>query len=311
MVAVGLSEEAVRPYVEAFSGVVVACVNSPESVTISGQEAEIDVLVSLFDKHSVFCRKLRIDIAYHSPQMLDVTTDYLELLGSLEQRGVMHAESDTFMISTVTNRIITRNELRQSGYWIENMVSQVKFSSAIGQLCPISRKRPANKLGAERATCHITDLLELGPGAALRGPIEAILRAADSTSINYSSVLRRKVPAMETLLEAIGRLHCVGHPVDLSKANQFDAISRKQSLVLPDLPEYPFDHSREYWHESRLCKEGYRLRRNGPLDLLGTPATDWSVLDARWRGFLSLSRAPWIEEHKVSMLMTTKGASAD
>ncbi|KAL8846747.1 MAG: hypothetical protein Q9221_008190 [Calogaya cf. arnoldii] len=301
MVAVGLSDDAVKPYLETFPGLVVACVNSPESVTVSGEVAEIDGLMSLLDQHTIFCRKLRVDIAYHSPQMLNLATDYLELLGSLEQRQVVHAETDIFMISTVTNRRITRKELQQSGYWIENLVSQVKFSSAVRQLCPASSKRPANKLGAERATCHITDLLEVGPGASLRGPIEAILHAAGRASVNYSSVLRRKIPATDTLLEALGRLHCVGHAVNVSKANQSAPNQKgKQPLVLPDLPEYPFEHSREYWHESRLCKEGYRLRKHGSLDLLGTPVPDWSALDARWRGYLSLSRAPWIEEHKVN-----------
>ncbi|KAL8658296.1 MAG: hypothetical protein Q9226_001112 [Calogaya cf. arnoldii] len=312
MVAVGLSEDAVRPYLETFPDLVIACVNSPDSVTVSGEVAEIDGLMSLLDQHAIFCRKLRVDIAYHSPQMLDIATDYLELLGSLEQRQIVHAETDIFMISTLTNRRITRNEIQQSGYWMENLVSQVKFSSAVRQLCPVSSKRPTNKLGAERATCHITDLLEVGPGASLRGPIEAILHAAGRASVNYSSVLRRKVPATDTLLEALGHLHCVGHAVNVSEANQIAQNRKgKQPLVLPDLPEYPFDHSREYWHESRLCKEGYRLRKHGSLDLLGTPVPDWSALDARWRGYLSLSRAPWIEEHKVSNPMTPKGIPAD
>ncbi|KAL8902861.1 MAG: hypothetical protein Q9207_004326 [Kuettlingeria erythrocarpa] len=223
MVAVGLSEEAVRPYLETFPGLVVACINSPESVTISGEVADIDGLVSLLDQRSIFCRKLRVDVAYHSPQMLDVAADYRELLGLLEQREVMHGEKDTFMISTVTNRRITRKELQQSEYWTENLVSQVKFSSAVRQLCPVSRQRPANKLGAERATCHITDLLEVGPGASLRGPIEATLHAANSASIRYCSVLQRKVPAMETLLAAIGRLHCVGHAVEVNGAIVYPA----------------------------------------------------------------------------------------
>lgn len=162
MVAVGLSDEAVRPYLKTFPGLVVACANSPESVTISGEQADIDNLVSLLHQRSIFCRKLRVDVAYHSPQMLVVAADYRELLGLLEQREVTHPGTDTFMISTVTNKRITRNELQQSEYWIENLVSKVKFSSAIRQLCPVSSKRPANKLGAQRLTSNVTDLLEVG-----------------------------------------------------------------------------------------------------------------------------------------------------
>ncbi|KAL9636598.1 MAG: hypothetical protein Q9204_002194, partial [Flavoplaca sp. TL-2023a] len=300
MAAVGLSEDAIQPYIDLTPGVVVACINSPESVTISGETAKVDDLITLWDKQSIFCRKLRVDVAYHSPQMLDVATDYLESLDSLEQRRVSDAESNIYMISTVTSRRITKEELQQPAYWIQNMVFPVKFFTAIRQLCPDPSKASGKKLGAERAACQTMDLLELGPSASLRGPVEAVLNAAKSTSIHYSSVLKRKVPAVETLLDALGHLYCVGHPLDVSKANQSNDFLGKPPTVLPDLPEYPFDHSREYWHESRLCKEGYRLRKNGPLDLLGTPTTDWSALDARWRGFLRLSQTPWIEEHKVN-----------
>ncbi|KAL8971948.1 MAG: hypothetical protein Q9183_000811 [Haloplaca sp. 2 TL-2023] len=300
MAAVGLSEDAVQPYIDQTPGVVVACINGPESVTVSGDIAKVDDLILSWNKQSIFNRKLPVNVAYHSPQMLQVATEYLESLGSLEQRRVSVAESDIYMISTVTNERIAKEELQQPAYWVQNMVSPVKFFTAIRQLCPDPSKRNAKKLGAERPVTAIKDLLELGPSASLRGPLEAILDVTKSTSIQYNSVLKRKVPAVETLLDGLGHLYCVGHPLDVSKVNQMSEILDTPPLVLPDLPEYPFDHSREYWHESRLSKEGYRLRKNGPVELLGTPTTDWNTLDARWRGFLSLSRLPWAEEHKVN-----------
>ena len=311
MLAVGLSEEAIKPYIEKASHLVVACVNSPSNVTVSGDIAEIDALITLLDGHSVFCRKLRVNIAYHSPHMSEVAADYLELLGSLENGGAVDKESDTAMISTVTSQAIARNRLQQSEYWVQNLVSQVKFSAAISHLCLAAGKDPGKKLGAARATTRITDLLELGPAASLGGPIKEILNAGNNTYSSYNSVMKRKSPATETLLDAVGHLYCAGYVVDVSKANILGARRNNLPVVLPDLPEYPFDHSREYWHESRSNIEGYRLRKNGSLDLLGTPMVDSNSLDARWRGFLRISSAPWIEDHKVGQKVYVSCGLAD
>ena len=66
MAAVGLGVAEVSKYVT--EGVVIACDNSPSSVTLSGDvEALADVLDAIrADKPDVLARKLKVDMAYHS-----------------------------------------------------------------------------------------------------------------------------------------------------------------------------------------------------------------------------------------------------
>lgn len=66
MVAVGLSPDEVVAYLT--PGVVVACHNSPNSVTLSGDNDSVDhVIKSIKTANSdTLCRRLTVKIAYHS-----------------------------------------------------------------------------------------------------------------------------------------------------------------------------------------------------------------------------------------------------
>ena len=79
MLAVGLSEEKVLVYIGqlGYDDICVACVNSPASTTISGNEASIDGLHNKLQSSSVFSRKLNVDTAYHSHHMQEASAQYL------------------------------------------------------------------------------------------------------------------------------------------------------------------------------------------------------------------------------------------
>ena len=61
--------------------ILVACVNSHESVTISGDESGIDALWHSLTNRGVFARKLNTNgRAYHSQHMKPLGQDYEDLL---------------------------------------------------------------------------------------------------------------------------------------------------------------------------------------------------------------------------------------
>ena len=68
MAAIGLGPEEVVPYL--VDGATVACENSPSSVTISGNSDTLKKVTQklLSEKKDVFCRHLRVNVAYHSRQ---------------------------------------------------------------------------------------------------------------------------------------------------------------------------------------------------------------------------------------------------
>lgn len=93
----------------------VACINSSDNVTISGDEASIDVLKINLDADGIFARKLVVTVAYHSPQMNEIAAEYLAAIQNLEKG--QSSRYPPIMISSVTGDRVTPDELRESEYW--------------------------------------------------------------------------------------------------------------------------------------------------------------------------------------------------
>ena len=305
--SVGLPEHESHAYCDRLSNlygtvdVTVGCINSPTNVTLTGDRAQMDTLESWLREKSVFVRRLKVDVAYHSRHMNEIASDYSGMIQHLEPGET--PRTPIAMFSTVSGTLVSARQLCNSEYWVKNMLSPVRFSETLTQICAQSAKSKRKRLG-QPIQHHITatDLLEIGPHSALRGPIRETLNAVpNGSAIQYHSALARNADAVRTLLETTGRLYCSGYPVNLLAANR---LTGKSEVVLTDLPEYSFNHSRRHWLESRTSK-GYRFRKSGRLDLLGTPSSDWNPLDAQWRNVIRLNECPWIEDHKVGFPLHT------
>ncbi|KAF2185395.1 hypothetical protein K469DRAFT_688167 [Zopfia rhizophila CBS 207.26] len=307
MMAVGLSPQAVQPLIDEVAkshpkapALVVACINSPESVTISGEVQQLDDLAAVLAEQQHFHRKLKVDVAYHSLQMEQVATAYKESVESLVSPE--EPRRTALMVSSVTGDIVEPKRLRDVDYWVQNMQQAVRFSDAVIRLCitPGTSSRRKKLDGSHRKNVTIQLLLEVGPHAALQGPIRDTLKSSPSAAtISYYSALLRGKPADRTLLSVLGSIACHGRSIDLDLANNLDDSRAKQPKVLPDLPEYAFDHSNTYWPTTRLGRE-FRFRRHEKLDLVGRPVMDWNPLEARWRNILKLSELPWAGDHKIN-----------
>ena len=304
MLAMGLPESKVGPYLSKvalrfkYAGLVEACINSSKNLSISGDEGQIAAVKKLLDEDSIFARKLQVEGAYHSPHMNQIAHEYLLDRGDLEVGEKLRGCQ--LMISSVTNRPTTVKELCQAGHWVKNMTSPARFCEAVTQLASASAKLQRKKLGgASKDTVTIYDLLELGPHSALAGPSKDILKTVSrGEEAKYASSLTRNVSGLDTILSAAGRLHCLGYPGKVANVNLIEATKMTDRMTLTDLPEYPFDHSQAYWHESRISKD-LRLRKHSRLDLLQTQSADRNPLEARWRKFIRTSETLWLEDHVV------------
>lgn len=303
MISVGLSEDAANYYLlrlaQSFgtADVVVGCINSPTSVTLTGDLTQINAVESWLQEDSVFIRRLPVNVAYHSPHMNVVANEYLMQIKDLEAGKPTRIA----MISSVTGAVIQSQELCHGDYWIRNMVSPVHFSKALAHICTQPAKKQKKRLGQPvKYSIATSDLLEVGPHSALRAPIRDILTTIDRIhQISYHTCLVRHTSAASTFMEAMGRLYCSGYHVDLLVANKMATKSSQSRPVLTDLPEYPFNHSQSYWLESRVSK-GLRFRKHAKLDLLGVPSPDWNSLEPQWRNVIRSNEIPWIEDHKVN-----------
>ncbi|KAH9905928.1 hypothetical protein F4778DRAFT_779319 [Xylariomycetidae sp. FL2044] len=279
----------------------VACVNSPMNCTISGTENALDELKTHLDKDNIFAMKVKTGVAYHTSQMAAVASDYLRSMGDL-QAGSASGFSSIPMVSSVTGKAILRSALTNAQYWVDNLVSPVQFSMALGTLIEEATRL---KIGMK----DISDILEVGPHQALKRPILQILEQHKSPKrvIRYQSLLNRTRPGLKATLETLGSLFCHGYPISLTAVNQQD--SEKRRPLLPgNAPEYPFDHSRRYWIESRLSHD-FRFRKKASGDMLGLPSYDWNPLEPRWRKFFSVGSMPWLGDHIVTGTIVLPGTA--
>jgi NADPH:quinone reductase-like Zn-dependent oxidoreductase/SAM-dependent methyltransferase len=301
--AVNLSSEGIGPYFDKVYArytrldLVVSCVNSPSNITVGGETSQIDMLKELLDTDGVFASKLQVTVAYHSPQMNLVADTYRSILGEIY---VYDSSSNIQMVSSVTGSKIHKEEVCEASYWVKNMVSTVQFMDATLCLCSNSTKSRKRKLDRSHyRDIDVDEFIEIGPHAALRRPIQDIIRFSGRKGIGYSSALYRNTSASRAFVKMIGYLHCLGVPTDLRRVNTVETPKLASRIVLTDLPEYPFNHTEKHWHESRIST-GHRLRAYGTIDLLGCPALDWNPLDPYWRYCVKTTDIPWVEDHKVN-----------
>ncbi len=260
MLAVGLSVAEVRPMLKGMErDVAIAAVNGPTSVTLSGAESPIEQLFEQLNKANVFCRKLKVEYAFHSSQMDPVRDELLRSLQSIRPKT-----NHTELISTVTGRAIDGREM-SGEYWWKNVRCSVLFADAMHEL----------------AVRDCTVALELGPHPVLAYSITECFQASEK-SVRVLTSLHREQNDLQCMAKALADLYTLGANVRWS--GYFTPPARK--LLIPN---YPFQRIR-CWSESRQT----RLARLNQIDhpLLGEsqhgPQPKWhSRVDLRLQSYLA------------------------
>lgn len=302
MLALGISAEDVQPYLETLQSgkAVVACVNSPSSVTISGDVPAIEELEDLLSDKQVFSRRLAVDVAYHSHHMEQIAAQYLDSIAHVKPRETDGQAKAVSFFSSVTGTELSPSELG-ANYWVRNLLGQVKFSDSLRTLCfeTDQRQRNANTKRAKRSQkVSVDTLIEVGPHSAMSGAIKQIFKPDPKLSvaeIAYGSVLVRKQSAVSTALSVAAMLAASSYPVDFQALNN---PTNDQLHLLVDLPPYAWNHSRSYWAESRISK-AYRNRKFPRTDLLGVSDPMSCPYEPRWRNYIRLVEIPWLKDHKI------------
>lgn len=274
MAAVGLGWDEVQSFLTPRS-IVIACENSPKSVTLSGDAAEVQATVSrIKELHpDVTARLLKVDKAYHSYHMHEIGYKYCSAMD-----GVLVGKPPLKpFFSSVTAK--EENGLLDAAYWQRNLESPVLFRSAISGVLE-----------------HFDNVafLEIGPHPALAGPVRQILttHTASGTSVPYVSAMARGEDCVESFLSAVGKLFELNVSVDLHTLVPMGSC-------LPDLPRYPWDHGdAEYWRESRVSQE-WRRREHQSHPLLGIRQLESTSLEPSWRNILRVDKIGWLRDHKI------------
>jgi NADPH:quinone reductase-like Zn-dependent oxidoreductase/malonyl CoA-acyl carrier protein transacylase len=290
MMAVGAGASEIIPLLErvpsSFGEARIACINSPSSVTISGDVDAVREIQKLIEGAypGTFARRLAVDTAYHSHHMNLVAKEYTESLRKLQPPR----PSEVQFYSSLLGHLTTYLDL-DATYWVQNLTCAVRFDEAVQSMC--------EQVGDLKTGVNF--LIELGPHAALQGPVKQILKhvGGAAAKIAYSSALSRKKNAVRTALALAGTLFVKGSMLEMGAIN-FPKPLERLPQVLTDMPRYAWNHSTSYYHESRLTKihKFHDAPRN---DLIGVLAAYSDDIEPTWRNVLRLDDVPWLRHHEI------------
>lgn len=307
MAAVGLGVEAVQTYLDKLTmengKAVVACVNSPQSVTISGDADAVQEIEDLCKQDGVFARRLKVQQAYHSHHMDPFADAYRERLRVEMARGVVQSgkqplqtkqELKAVFSSAVTGgRITDIQEIASPDHWVGSLVQAVEFVDALTEMV---LGDPDDSTGRS-----VDALLEVGPHTALGGPIREILSLPEFEGIElpYWGCLVRDEHAGDSMRSAALNLFREGQSLFMNQINfPIPAYEDESPQVLTDLPSYPWNHTMRHWQESRVNR-AIRERSQPPHELLGMPVAGIDPSMAVWRRMLRVTETPWVRDHMV------------
>ncbi|HTU20951.1 MAG TPA: type I polyketide synthase [Gemmataceae bacterium] len=264
MIAASITpEEATRliaPYGERVS---LAAVNSPASVTLSGDAAPLEEIARALEQRQVFCRFLQVQYAFHSAQM-DPVRD--ELLASLH--GIQPRTATLPLFSTVSGQRIDGREMGPD-YWWRNVRQTVQFAGSVEHIL---------NFGCDT-------VVELSPHPVLTTSVSECY-GHRGKSVQVMPSLRRREDERATILRSLGLLYTLGQPVD------WTAVTPGPARTLR-LPRYPWQRE-QCWFES---EESRITRLAAPAHpLLGTSL---HAPQPTWQTRLDLRLLSYLNDHRV------------
>ncbi|MFJ2651552.1 type I polyketide synthase, partial [Streptomyces sp. NPDC087420] len=239
MVAINADEGAVRELLPEF-GVSIAAVNGPGSVVISGDADPVLATAESFRAKGVKTKQLNVSHAFHSHHLDGILDEFADAI-----RGLTFHAPQIPIVSNVTGRPATTDELIDPGYWARQIRGTVRFADGI---------RTLHNVGVSR-------YLELGPDPVLAGMARETLAEQAPAAV---STMRTGQGEVRTLLRALGTMHATGAGVDWTPP-----LNGGRRIALPT---YAFQRRRHWIGEARevaSAAEPARIHdRGGLLDMV-------------------------------------------
>ena len=275
MLAIAASEADVLALLDEYPRAVIAAINGPTSVVVSGHPDELERIREYAAGRDVRVHSLSVSHAFHSPDM-DGALPEFEAIAA----GVGSASPSVAILSNLTGEPASAEQLTSSRYWGRQLREPVRFYDNVACL-----------LAQDQHT-----FIELSPHPVLAAPInEALDTAAGAAGRAHSVViptLHQERPDVEALATALGQLHNHGHsPCWRGLYPQANTVS---------LPSYAFQH-RRYWVTSTPSAEVAAAGLGRPEHPLLGAVTDLAEQDqVLLSGRLSAVTPGWLGGHRVA-----------
>ncbi|WP_194830094.1 type I polyketide synthase [Nocardia sp. XZ_19_231] len=276
MLAVGMTKDQADALIAGDPRVDIAAINSPTSLTLSGDVDRLDEIAEKLTEDGIFARRLRVEVPYHSRLMDPIHDELLTALADLAPQA-----PSVPLYSSVTGELVTEGDWNGE-YWWSNVRQPVRFFDAIGSL-----------IGAGNRI-----FLEVGPHPVLSGNIREALVDADVNGTTVPTLDREQSDSHSFRRTLIG-LHAAGV---LDRDVLFPA-ERGVTAHVP-LPRYPWQRTR--LHSSLPLFEQARLGTPGGHAMLGDPDVEGRP---EWLLQVGTELLPWLVDHVVNGVKIMPGAA--
>jgi malonyl CoA-acyl carrier protein transacylase len=228
---------AIEPYSQQVS---IAAINGSKNIVISGLQDAVQNVIKQLENEGIKSRSLQVSHAFHSPLMEPI----LEKFEQIAQE-VKYSTPQLPLISNLTGKLVTEEEITSVSYWRHHLRETVRFSESIQTL---------HEQGYQL-------FVEIGPNTILSGMGR---RCFPTQAGLWLASLKKDQDDWQQLLQSLGTLYEQG--VDVNWCG-FEQDYQRHRL---SLPTYPFERQR-YWKEAVMLNQfgSQRFSQNLPLILSG------------------------------------------
>lgn len=267
MAAVNISPEDFQLLPECVSGEIeLGAVNSPKSITITGQKDALVNLEEQMTKQGIFFRILDLEYPFHSRFMNPLQKSLSSALKDLKP-----SKGKVEYISTVTGELMNGTDLG-SEYWWQNVRQPVKFGQA-------------TNTALEKG---IRLFIEIGPHGVLQYYINDCIRHKNTSA--------RTLPTLKRKEDDAQMFHNAWRKSYISGCNLEMETFFKRPARYTELPGYPWDKS-ECKVAPTLESLNYISGQQNNHRLLGYRHKN----NLLWENEIDSTSHPFLADHNISM----------
>ena len=277
MAAVEAPAEEIADYVSNYGDkVAIGAYNAPGSCVLSGEEAALDELLAKLEARKIRVKKLRVNYAFHSPQMEPFKQKLTDELKGLKTHA---PHPDVMLYSTLTGQQAVEGDFGAE-YWGRNIREAVYFA-------------PAVKAMTAGEYTKFNAYLEISPHPVLANYLQTILEASDlqDAGLEYgvATSLKRETDELINMRANLGALYTMGVGEKTGEASYLGEIERAfaDAYMPVELPRYAWQ-TKSYW----LDKPRGQLQLGGAEDV----ATDIPGRRLRMPGQIAFETKFSVEE---------------
>jgi thioester reductase-like protein len=253
-----------------------AAVNGPQTVVISGAEADVATALERLKQRKVRAQKLVVSHAFHSPLLKPMLEEFRQVAES-----ITYSAPTLPLVSNVTGRPWTADELN-ADYWVRHAAGTVRFHDGLSTLYRDG----------------VRTFLEVGPSPVLIGLGN---RAIEDPDCSWIPSLRRPAkprkgaaPAVtlhdrSAVRQALGTLHLRGIAVDWAAVHEGEQLRR---VPLPATvwrgESYWFEPRRDDGQADALAPQpaGVEVPGVGRRLFSAVPTYEVSLDDPHWEPYI-------------------------